>query len=205
MRIGGLQPFSLSDYPGKVAAIVFTQGCNFRCPFCHNGSLLPMQAETEIPEEQVWDLLGRRQGKLDGVVISGGEPTLQRDLVDFMQQVKSLGFLVKLDTNGSRPDVVRFILDEGLADYIAMDIKAPWERYRDLCGVQTDVNAVRRTAEMIAGNGLDHGFRTTVVPQLLSEQDIDTIRATIPSDSPYTTQKFIPQNAFDPALRDNVE
>src|SRR5210317_2671071 len=128
MKISGLQPVTVSDFPGRMAAIVFTQGCNFHCPFCHNGSLLPMDADARIAEHDVWSFLQKRQKLLDGVVISGGEPSLQSDLAGFCRQVKDMGFAVKLDTNGSRPGVIKALLDGNYVDFIAMDIKAPLSR-----------------------------------------------------------------------------
>ena len=201
MLIGGLQPFTLSDYPGTVAAVIFTQGCNFRCPFCHNGSLLPMRAPSRIPAERVWDLLERRRGKLKGVVITGGEPTLHADLPEFVRRIRELGYRVKLDTNGSAPAMLRRLLAEGLLDYVAMDVKAPWRKYSDLCGVKAPVDAVRESMRLIAESGLCHEFRTTWVPALLSEGDVSRIRAAIPAGSPYKTQEFIPELAFDESLR----
>jgi len=128
MKIGGLHKFSLSDYPGHVAAVVFTQGCNFRCPFCHNGSLIPSSVPDSslIPQEKVFEFLEDRSSQLDGVVITGGEPTIQPDLPEFIHRIIAMDLLlVKLDTNGSRPEVLHRLLKEKLMDYIAMDIKAP--------------------------------------------------------------------------------
>ena len=136
MRIGGYVPCSLGDYPGRIAAVVFTQGCNWRCPWCHNPALVyPEQFTASLPEDDVFARLAARRARLDGVVVTGGEPTLQPDLPVFLGRVKALGFLVKLDTNGSRPRVVRELLAAGLVDFVAMDVKAPFARYDDVTQV----------------------------------------------------------------------
>jgi pyruvate formate lyase activating enzyme len=203
VKIGGFQAFSLSDYPGKTAAIVFTQGCNFRCPFCHNGSLIPRDnpAGTFIPEEKILRHLSERRGLLDGVVVTGGEPTLHPDLPRFLRRIRELGFAIKLDTNGSCPQALRHLLENNLVDYIAMDIKAPVERYDQLAGVPIPVRAVRRSIGLIGGSGIPHEFRTTVVRPLLTDHDILSIRELVPAGSQYTLQEFNPENAFDEALR----
>ena len=134
MKISGLQPLSLTDFPGKVAAVFFTVGCNLRCPFCHNKSLWKENAPL-IPTKEITKFLENRQGQLDGIVISGGEPTLQPDLADFIDKVRSYGYLVKLDTNGMKPDIVQALLEKRCLDYIAMDIKAPFDKYPSLVGL----------------------------------------------------------------------
>ena len=190
--IGGFQPFSLSDFPGRAAAILFTQGCNWRCPFCHNRSLW-----TRTPPEppiktaaEVYAFLKERQGRLGGLVVTGGEPTLQEELSGFLGGVKSLGLAVKLDTNGSRPEVVEALLAAELVDYIAMDVKAPVEKYDQLCGCPVDMDAVRRTMALIADSGRPHHFRTTFYPDLLSEADIEEIQDLIPPRSELKLQAY---------------
>ena len=204
MKIGGLQKSTFSDFPGHVAAIVFTQGCNFRCPFCHNGALIPGRAEpgASIPEEEVLAFLRRRAGKLPGLVITGGEPTLQLDLVQFIEEVKEMGYAVKLDTNGSRPEVLRVLFERGLVDYVAMDIKAPMDRYDALAGVNTPKDALRESIRLIAESGVAHHFRTTAVEALLSEDDLVALQDEVPEGSDHVTQTFIAENAWDPALRE---
>jgi pyruvate formate lyase activating enzyme len=203
LLIGGFQAFSLSDYPGKAAAIVFTQGCNFRCPFCHNSSLIPL-GEDSGESFSVTDLLRQlreRRTLLDGVVVTGGEPTIQSGLPQFLRTVREMGYAVKLDTNGSRPKMLRRLLAEGLVDYIAMDVKAPLRCYDRLTGVSAPLRAIRGSIKIIARSGIPHEFRTTVVKPLLSENDISSIRETIPAGSRHTLQVFNPENAYDPALR----
>jgi len=206
VRIGGLNSFSLSDFPGHMAAVIFTQGCNFRCPYCHNGSLIPMNPSTGtlIPLEEVFLFLEKRRGQLNGVVISGGEPTLQSDISHFFYQVRSMGYQIKLDTNGSRPEALTELLLEGLLDYIAMDIKAPFELYDSLTGVCAPKEQLKESIALIARSGIDHEFRTTVVEPLLSERDLQAIQEMVPKGSRHRLQEFRPENALDPALRATV-
>lgn len=203
MKFGGLQAFTMSDFPGRLAAIVFTQGCNFRCPFCHNGTLLdPAGTAADPPgESDVLEFLLNRQGKLDGLVITGGEPTLHQDLPDFLRQVKGMGFLVKLDTNGSNPGMLGRLLGQNLVDYIAMDLKAPWEKYTRLAGLPVEPQELEQSVALIAGSGVDHQFRTTYVTPLLSEEDLAAIKTMVPAGSPHKVQTFRPELARDPALR----
>jgi pyruvate formate lyase activating enzyme len=204
MNISGFVPLSLCDYPGRVAAAVFTQGCNYRCPWCHNGHLLPSVGDPSgrIPEQDVLQTLCRRRTMLEGVVISGGEPTLQAGLPRFVRHIKDMGLAVKLDTNGSRPEVLRLLLSDGLLDYIAMDIKAPWHKYGALTGLKCcDTGAVRESVALVAASGLPHQFRTTRVDALLDESDYVEIRRQIPQSSPHVWQEFRAAYSLDPALR----
>lgn len=204
MNLAGFVPLSLCDYPGRVAAVVFTQGCNFRCPWCHNGHLLPMTGDpsTRISEEEVVSVLQERRNKLGGVVVTGGEPTLQFALPRFLRRIKTLGLDIKLDTNGSRPDVLRQLLKDQLLDFIAMDVKAPWHKYEMLTGTACcDVAAVQASLSLIAASGVPHQFRTTRVDPLLSEHEYGHIRTQIPQGSPHTWQPFRPAYSRDPALR----
>ena len=202
MKISGLQPVTASDFPGRLAAIVFTQGCNFHCPFCHNGSLLPMDADSLIGEDTVFDFLHKRQKLLDGVVISGGEPCLQDDLAGFCRQVKEMGFAVKLDTNGSRPGVIEELLDGNLVDFIAMDIKAPLSRLAELTGTVSHGPQIRRSISLIAASTVDHLFRTTDVKPLLSAEDHRGIKKLVPPGSRHVVQPFVAKNAMAPSLRE---
>lgn len=202
MIIGGYQSCSLCDYPGKVASVVFTQGCNFRCPFCHNGSLLPLAApERFISINEILDRLKHRRSRIDSVVISGGEPTLQDDIAAFLDNIRSIGLSIKLDTNGSRPQMLRTLFQAGLIDYVAMDIKAPFEKYEELTGVRTPVKMIIESIELIAKNGISHEFRTTFVPALLTEDDLAVIREQVPFGSPHKVQPFKPEHALDERLR----
>ena len=206
MEIGGLNTLSLSDYPGKVAAVVFVQGCNFKCPFCHNGSLIPrfVSSNLLIPQEHFFEFLRYRSNKLDGVVVSGGEPTIHRKLPDFLKSIKDIGYAVKLDTNGSQPEMIRMVIENKLIDHIAMDIKAPLDKYTKLAGrsfVPGFAESIKESINLIAKSGVDHEFRTTAVEPLLTPDDMRNIRVLVPAGSNYRIQKFCPENAFDPKLR----
>ncbi len=200
MNIGGFLACSFSDFPQHLAAVVFTQGCNFRCPFCHNSGLLAVQ-EGRIAAGDVLELLRQRRRQLEGVVVSGGEPTLQPDLPAFLIELRQMGYKIKLDTNGSRPEVLRALLSTGLVDFVAMDVKAPWEGYAALAGVPIKCEHLRESMSLIAASGLPHEFRTTAVTPLLTEDDMAAIRAQIPEGSAYRTQPFYPEHALSPALR----
>lgn len=203
MIIGGYQPLSLCNFPGKVAAVLFTQGCNFRCPFCHNGELLPMSppSKTGWTNERVCFELQKRRSHLDGVVVSGGEPTVQEDLILFLEKLRLMNFAIKLDTNGSRPGTLKEILQARLVDYVAMDIKAPWRKYNQLAGVSAPVQVIAESLHLVAKSGIAHEFRTTMAEPLLTAKDLAEIRAMLPAGSLHRTQPFRPENAWDPNLR----
>lgn len=203
MRFGGFQPFTLSDFPGRTAAIAFTQGCNFRCPFCHNGTLLPLLAPEEnlVPESVVLNCLHRRKGQLDGLVVTGGEPTLQEALPTFLRRVKAMGFLIKLDTNGSRPVMLKTLLDEELVDFVAMDVKAPPNKYALLTGIAAPTPTIEESIAAIKWSGVEHHFRTTHVPGLLSASDLQSIEQALPTGSTHVIQRFRPEHALDASLR----
>ncbi len=190
MRIGGLQKFSFIDYPQKTAAVVFTQGCNFRCEYCHNPELVYYNMfQVPIPEQQVLSFLETRKNQLNAVVITGGEPTLQSDLTDFMKKIKSMGYLIKLDTNGSNPEKLKEIVDAKLADFIAMDIKAPFDKYNNVCCVPVDINDIKLSIEIIKSSRLDFLFRTTYDKSKLVDKDIQTMTDFLNVDNRYKIQK----------------
>ena len=200
MKLAGFVPVSLCDYPGRVASVVFTQGCNFRCPWCHNAHLIPTAAPDSLSVENVLSHLEARRTRVDSVVVTGGEPTLHAALPRFLRDIKALGLSVKLDTNGTRPGVLRGLLAEGLADFVAMDIKAPWHRYAELTGLAAcDTDAVRESAALIASSGVTHHFRTTRVDPLLTEQDYAAITRQIPAGSPHVWQAFRPVDGLEAA------
>jgi pyruvate formate lyase activating enzyme len=172
MNIAAYQPFSLSDFPGKMTAVVFTQGCNFRCSYCHNPALLPFTGSSSAAVEEVLQFLEKRKGKLQGLVITGGEPTLQTGLIPFIKRVKELGCEVKLDTNGSRPGVLEELLKTGLINYAAMDIKAPLEKYAEVARVPIQQDRITRSIRLLMESGIAYEFRTTVAKNLLSPRDI---------------------------------
>ncbi len=203
MRIGGFQPLTLSDCPGLVAAVVFAQGCNFRCPFCHNGSLLASRAPSgkSIHASDILDALQTRRELLDAVVVSGGEPTLQDDIAEFTDRIKQRGLKVKLDTNGSRPAVLRQLLTHHLLDYVAMDIKAPFHKYATLTGIDASVESLRESIALLLDSDIPCAFRTTFVPSLLATEDMEEIRSYLPEQADYTIQPFVADNALDESLR----
>ncbi len=202
MRIGGLQRFSLIDYPGKIAAIIFTQGCNFHCGYCHNPQLVcPQQFQVPVDESIVLDFLKSRQGKLQGVVVTGGEPTIQKGLLDFLAKLKSMNYAVKLDTNGSNPEILRAVIDLGLVDFIAMDIKTSLPRYENAIGVKPDVIRIRASIDLIIKSGIHHQFRTTLVSSHCTKEDLKDIQGYIGASRHYVLQSFIPMsNIIDSQL-----
>ena len=200
MIFGGWQKFSMIDFPARTSAILFTQGCPFRCPFCHNPELInPAQGMfDQITEEEILEFLQTRRGKLDGVVITGGEPTLHRDLIDFIRRLKEMEFAVKLDTNGSNPEMLERIIRNDLLDYIAMDYKAPLEKYQTHTNSQILSEHIRESARMIRESGVDYEFRTTVVREQLSPEDIMQIGKEIQGAAKYVLQKFLPGKTLNP-------
>ena len=193
MLIGGLHRSSLIDYPGIISVVVFTQGCNFRCSYCHNPELVyPDAYRIPIPENDVLLFLKRRARLLDGVVISGGEALLQKDLRRFLKRIKAIGYPVKLDTNGSLPDVLTGVIRERLVDYIAMDIKAPFRKYEPVTGVRVDTDAVRESIRVIVESGVKYQFRTTKVDILLDDEDIKEIHEYIGNEACYVVQQMNP-------------
>lgn len=198
MKIGGLQKFSMIDYPDKIACIVFTQGCNFRCPYCHNPELVkPEMFGESLSEEEFFDFLKERVGKLDAVSITGGEPTLQYDLIEFIKKIRDLGFLIKLDTNGTNPDMLKEIIDQKLVNYLAMDIKAPFSKYEEITKMPVNIEKIKQSVEMIKNSGIDYEFRTTLVKKLLSPEDIEQIGRDIAGAKQYFLQKFVSTKTVD--------
>lgn len=201
MRIGGFQRFSLCDYPGEAAAIIFTLGCNYRCRYCHNPELvIPERYAEEIPLSDVMGFLERRRGQLRAVTITGGEPTLQSDLLDVMRAIKALGYLVKLDTNGSRPSVLAAVLKEGLADYVAMDVKAPLDRYGQVTGLRPREERLKECVSLILRSGVAHEFRTTVAKGVTTQDDLRGIASELHGASRYFLQKFVPTKHVDESM-----
>ena len=200
MQIGGFQKFSIIDYPGMLSAIVFTQGCNFRCPYCHNPELAEFK-NTQYSEELILEFLKTRIGKLDAVVITGGEPTLQKDLIDFISKIKEMGFLIKLDTNGSNPSLLGQIICHKLVDYIAMDIKAPEHKYNQLSASNISFDTIKQSINIIKKSSIPHEFRTTVVKELLEVVDIEQIAA-LANESAFYLQKFVPSKHIDESFNE---
>lgn len=200
MIIGGLEKMTLIDYPGQLAAIVFTKGCNFRCHFCYNPLLVWPDRETDekkyekdyslISEDDLFLFLKSRKGKLDGVVITGGEPTLHHDLPEFIAKIREMGFKIKLDTNGTSPLMLQKLLDAKLLDYIAMDLKASENKYEEVTAVKVSFSNLKKSVRMIIESNLPHEFRTTVVPNLLTLEDFDEMGRIIEGADAWYLQKF---------------
>lgn len=201
MVIGGLQKFSLSDFPGVIAAIVFTRGCGFRCPYCHNPELVdPVRYAAALPEDRVQAFLHSRRGRLQGVVVSGGEPTLHADLPEFLRRVKDMGFRVKLDTNGTNPLMLNRLVGEQLVDFIAMDIKAPLRLYSKIARAPVVVAELLLSIELIRLSGIAHEFRTTWLDALLSSDDILEIAEMLKGCKKYVLQPFQGGKVLEPGL-----
>jgi pyruvate formate lyase activating enzyme len=198
MKIGGLQKISLIDYPGLISAIVFLQGCNFRCPYCHNPELVdPKLFRLCLEEKKVLEFFKTRKGKLDAITITGGEPTLQKKLISFIREIKKIGFKVKLDTNGSQPQVVAELLHEKLLDFIAMDIKAPVSRYKNAVKSSVEREKIRECIDIVLHSKIPYEFRTTVAKSMLSENDIMEVANDIAGANRFVLQKFVPGKTLE--------
>ncbi|KKQ51773.1 MAG: hypothetical protein US70_C0013G0024 [Parcubacteria group bacterium GW2011_GWD2_38_11] len=203
MRIGGYQKLTLIDFPGTIATTVFTVGCSFRCPFCHNPELV---IKSQFPalnnlEEEFFDHLAKRKGKLEGVCITGGEPTIQPDIIPFIKKIKEMGFKVKLDSNGTRPDVLRKIIKEKLVDFIAMDIKSSPENYSKSVGLIVDIQRIKLSVKMIMNSGIAYEFRTTVVPGIHQEKDFEKIAKWIKGAKAYYLQEYREMRTIDSNMK----
>ena len=192
MKIYGLNKTTLLDYPGRVAVTIFLGGCNFRCPFCQNSSLvLTPGSQPEIPEEEVLSFLKKRKGILEGVCVTGGEPTLSPDLPEFLKKIRTLGYPIKLDTNGTHPELLKALAEQNLIQMTAVDIKACPDNYPSLCGlIHPDLDAVKETVEFLKNGALDYEFRTTVVRELHSEKDFIEIGHWLAGAKAYYLQAY---------------
>lgn len=199
MQLGGLQKTSLLDFPQKISAIVFTKGCNFKCGYCHNPELFSNETSS-ITEEVLFEFLKTRQGKLDGIVITGGEPTLHKDLPQFIERIKNLGFAIKLDTNGTNPEMLGQLLNDNLLDYVAMDIKAPVSKYEAITNTKILTNDIKKSINLIMDSNIDYEFRTTVVKSQLSYEDFEQIGNEIKGAKKYYLQKFVASKILDETL-----
>lgn len=192
MFIKGFQKLTLLDFPGRTACTVFTGGCNFRCPFCHNSLLVTDMDDAQYTEEEIFEHLERRKNVLDGVAVTGGEPLLQKDIERFLYEIKDKGYAVKLDTNGSFPEKLKDILQLGLADYVAMDIKNCKEKYAETIGLESfDLKPVEESIELLAGSGVDYEFRTTVTQNFHTPEDMEKIALWIKGTPRYFLQNFV--------------
>ena len=198
MQIAGIQKTSLLDYPKKISAIIFTKSCNFHCGYCHNPELIKSSKEQIYNMSAFWNFLKSRQGKLDGIVITGGEPCLQDDIEEFIKKIKKLNFLVKLDTNGYFPEKLEKLIPN--IDYIAMDIKAPLEKYNQITQVNIIKEKIQESINIIKNSSIDYEFRTTVIKSQLTFEDFEKIGLLINGAKKYYLQKFIPSKILDQSL-----
>jgi pyruvate formate lyase activating enzyme len=204
MKIKGFIKTTFIEYPGKIASMIFLPGCNFRCSFCFNPELILESDKIEdVNEKEVFDFLASQKKWIDAVVISGGEPTLHEDLIDFIEKIKKLGFLVRIYTNGTNPKVLKKLINEKLIDSIAMDIKAPLteEKYEKITNTKEFLKNVKESISLIMNSSLDYEFRTTVVPSLHSDEDVEEIAKYIKGAKLFILQKFLPENALDDKLK----
>ncbi len=214
MLIGGLQKLTLIDYPGKIAATVFLVGCNFSCPWCYNPELVlaeDINKHAKISEKDFFDFLKQRKGLLDGVAICGGEPTINKNLPDFIKKIKKLGYAVKLDTNGSNPEMLKNLIDEKLIDYVAMDIKAPlaqfpisnsqFSKYDEVAGTKVNLEKIKKSIEIIKKSGINYEFRTTIIPKLHQLKDIVDIAKQLKGAKKYFLQQFKPEKTINPKYK----
>jgi len=205
MKIGGLQRFSLIDFPGRISAIVFTQGCNLRCRYCHNPELVdPASYRESLSESEVLLFLRKRVGSLQGVAITGGEPTIQPDLPRFCREIKSLGYQIKIDTNGTHPELLEGMIADGLVDYLALDIKGPLSAYDRIAGRPGDMDSVadriERSISRVLGSRIPHELRTTYASWFLSEDDIRDIARLVRGCDRLYVQPYEPTKALDPGV-----
>lgn len=214
MQIAAYLKTSLIEWPGKIASVVFTPGCNFRCPFCHNGHLVdPKQINglALLKKQEVLEDLEKRKGWIDAVAVTGGEPTLQKDLPEFLKDIKALGFLVMLEQNGTNPGVLEVLIDKGLVDYFCMDLKGNFEDYEKFTGVKVDLEKIKESIRLIIGSGVEYEFRTTVVPRLHTKENLVRLATEVNDifencklkieNCKWYFQQFRPLNCFDPEFQ----
>jgi pyruvate formate lyase activating enzyme len=207
MKISGIIKTSLIDYSGLLTTTIFTQGCNFKCPFCHNSELIPGDSKNKeyMDLDYFWEFLQQREGLLDAVTITGGEPTLQSDLVQFITEVKKRNFKVKLDTNGSNPEIIRYLVENQLVDYIALDIKGSPKNYDLYTENKSDVSRVKETINIIKTMDIDYEFRTTVVPGLHDQNEMEKIAKLIDAQNNYVIQNFRSDKTFDSKYEEKTQ
>lgn len=201
MLIAGLQKLTLIDYPGKLACTVFLAGCDFRCPWCYSPELVLLEKIKEQPkisEKEFFKFLKKRKGLLEGVTICGGEPCLNKELPKFIKKIKKLGYLVKIDTNGSFPEMLRYLIAQKLIDYVAMDIKAPKEKYEEATGGRASVKHIERSIALLKEDKIDYELRTTLVPAILDKKDVLKIARWLTGAKRYCLQNFRPEKTLDP-------
>lgn len=192
MIFGGIQKTSLIDYPGRISTVIFTRGCNFRCFYCHNPELVyPHLYKDEIPFTNIFDFINKRRNIINSIVVTGGEPTIHNDILDILSFLKNENFFIKLDTNGSNPEVIYKIIKSKVVDYIAMDIKTSFEKYYDVIRVSIDTNLIKESIDLILKSNINYEFRTTYDNKFITFNDIDKIKSYLPCDTNYNLQKIL--------------
>lgn len=206
ISIGGFQKLSLIDFPETISSIVFTQGCSFRCGYCHNPDLIPF-SESSLTEAKIFEYLEQNKKMLEGVCITGGEPTLQKDLIPFLEKIKEMGLKIKLDTNGIRPDVIEKIIAQKVVDYYAMDVKAPWEKYDAVVkSVFKDASQrCKETFHLISASGTAHEFRTTIMPGVHTKGDFLTMAGYLKDGEIYYIQQTQFKKTFDQTISQKID
>jgi pyruvate formate lyase activating enzyme len=204
MQFGGFNKYTLIDYPGKIACMVYTIGCNFRCPYCHNPGLIDETVDERFEEENILAYLEKRRNLIEGVVITGGEPTMHSELPEFIRVVKDMGFAVKLDTNGTNTEMLASLLNDSRLDYVAMDMKAPLAKYSQTVARPVDTVAIKRSIDILISSGIEYEFRTTVVKALLSTEDIEEICKEIRGAKKYFLQKFVSSKILNSQFKRKV-
>lgn len=203
MAIGGLQKLTLIDFPGRLATTIFLTGCNFRCPFCYASELvLPekIKKQPKISQKELFNFLKERKKLIEGVVLCGGEPTMSKGLLNLIKKIKKMGFLVKLDTNGSNPKILKKLIEEKLVDYVAMDIKGPKEKYEKFAGVKVDLKKIQESIDILKEGKVDYEFRSTIVPTLHKKEDVIEMAKWIKGAKRYFLQNFRPEKTIDPSF-----
>jgi len=198
MKIGGLQKISLIDFPGRIAAVIFTQGCNLRCPYCQNPDLIKITETSPVSLNAVWEYLLSRRKQLDGVAITGGEPLMQKDIIDTIKKIKNLGYEVKIDTNGTFPEILKKLIAGGNIDYIAMDIKAPPRNYSMIVGRKISFEPIKKSIELIMDGNVPYEFRSTLVSGFHDEKMIDEMARLIIGAEKYVLQNLSGYRTLDP-------
>jgi pyruvate formate lyase activating enzyme len=197
MTIAGIKGISLIDYPQKVATVLYLSQCNFRCPFCHNKELVLGKGTSPLAEEPVLEILASRRDFVDGIVITGGEPTIYPGLLELLGSIKKLGFAVKLDTNGYNSGVLQLLFAARVVDFVAMDIKTSWKKYNQATGIKVNVDRLRESLNLIKHSNIEHEFRTTCVPSLVDDEDIKEISRLVDSSGLFTLQQYQPENTLN--------
>lgn len=202
IEVKGWQKTSLIDYPGKMCSVIFLPYCNFRCPFCQNPGLVKNPEEQpSISVEEVVEYIESKKEWIDGVCVTGGEPTMHKDLPELLEKFKSIGVFVKLDTNGSNPEMLKELIKKGLLDYVAMDIKAPLEKYHIAAGVKVDTEKIKESINIIKNSGIDYEFRATVVPRLHKKEDLQKMAELVKGAKKFAIQQFRPNITLDESFQ----